>query len=235
LEKAQALGLDPAKAQVIRPAVDANFFQPPESSRVHDGTFLVITTGSLAWVKGLEYALLAVRQLKDDGVPISFEIIGDGPERGRVLFTIHDLGLQDCVSLAGRLPPPQVRERLQQADVFVLSSLSEGISNALLEAMACGLPVVTTDCGGMREAVTHGMEGFVTPVRDAMAMALALRTLYEDPSLRQQMGQKGRQRIVQDFNARDQIQQWMKFYRGLQSIRSTNLVSDVFQHVNDLY
>ena len=116
-----------------------------------------------------------------------FEIIGDGPDRQRVLYTIHDLGLQECVRLLGKLAPDEVLHRLQQADAFLLSSLSEGISNAALEAMACGVPVVTTDCGGMREAVTDGEEGFVVPVRDAESMANALMKLAGDAGLRERM------------------------------------------------
>ncbi len=200
-------GLDPAKAWVIRPAVDPDFFFPAEK-QTEKRVFRVVTTGSLIWHKGYEYALVAVRQLVDAGIPAQFDIIGDGPERQRVLYTIHDLGLENQVRLLGRLPPEQVRDHLQQADVFLLSSLSEGISNAVLEAMACGLPVVTTDCGGMREAVTDGVEGFVVPVRDSEAMAIALMRLWEDKELRQRIGNNARKRVLKEFTLKNHIEQW---------------------------
>lgn len=207
--EAMQYGLDPAKAWVIRPAVDPNFFHPAEPrSRSDKGVFRVITTGSLIWHKGYEYALMAIRQLVDAEVPVRLDIIGDGPERQRVLYTIHDLGLENHVRLLGRLSPEQVRDRLQQANVFLLSSLSEGISNAVLEAMACSLPVVTTDCGGMREAVTDGVEGFVVPVRDPEAMARALMRLWKDKELRQRMGGNARKRVLKEFALKKHIEQW---------------------------
>lgn len=207
-------GLDPTKAWVIRPAVDPDFFQPREKS-LDKYEFHVVTVGSVGWVKGHEYALVAIRHLVNQSVPVRFDIVGDGPERQRSLYTIHDLELQNHVRLLGRLSPEQVRDRLQQADVFLLSSLSEGISNAALEAMACGLPVVTTDCGGMREAVTDGVEGFVVPVRDPEAMAKALMRLWKDPELRREMGKAARKRVLKEFSLNQQISAFLSLFRSV--------------------
>lgn len=222
LKDACQLGLDPAKARVIRPAVDLEQFRPATSRRSPDGVFLVVTVGTLIWVKGHEWALQAVRRIADGGINIRFDIIGDGPDRQRVLYTIHDLGLQERVRLHGRLCLEEVLYRLQQADAFLLSSLSEGISNAVLEAMACGIPVVTTDCGGMSEAVTDGVEGFVVPVRNADAMAAALLKLADDSGLRQRMGQAARARIEREFDVKRQIGQWLELYRFALSKREVN-------------
>ncbi len=219
LHEARRYGLDHAKAWVIRPAVDDDFFRPPSGAIrwSDDGTLRAVTAGSLVWQKGYEYALLAVRHLIDAGVQVRLDIIGDGPERQRVLFTVHDLGLERHARILGRLTPKQVRDTLQQSDVFLLASLSEGICNAVLEAMACGLPVVTTDCGGMREAVSDGVEGFVVPVRDPQAMALALQRLAENPLLRRQMGEAGRQRILQQFTLEQQVQQFIALYESVRT------------------
>jgi len=211
-QEAIKLGLDPAKAWVIRPAVDPNFFFPAPAERRADSTLHIVTTGALIWRKGYEYALLAIRRLVEQGVPVHFEIIGDGPERQRVLYTLDDLHLHEHVHLLGRLSPEAVRARLQRADVFLLASLSEGIANAALEAMACGLPVVTTDCGGMREAVTDGVEGFVVPVRDPAAMAEALQKLASDADLRAAMGARARERILREFTLEQQIGQFLALY-----------------------
>jgi glycosyltransferase involved in cell wall biosynthesis len=208
-QAAMRWGLPDKRACVIRPAVDADFFTPAAHVLAQMDVFRLVTTGSLAWVKGHEYALLAVRQLCDAGVPVMLTIIGNGPERGRVLYTIDDLGLNDRVRCLGSLSPEEVRAHLHQSDVFLLSSLSEGISNAVLEAMACGLPVVTTDCGGMREAVTDGVEGFVVPVRDPQAMAAALLRLWQETALRQQMGQAGRARVLAEFQLSQQVSDWL--------------------------
>jgi glycosyltransferase involved in cell wall biosynthesis len=217
LEEARPSGLDDAKARVIRPAVDPKFFNPAEGHESHE-RFRIITTGSLIWTKGYETALLALRELCSRGVDTEFHIIGDGPERQRILYTIQDLGLEGRVVLHGKLPPEQVRDRLQGADVFLLSSLSEGISNAVLEAKSCGLPVVTTDCGGMREAVSDGVEGFVVPVRAPKAMADALYRLARDPELRARIGQAGRQRVEQEFDQHNQIGEWIKLFLSVKGM-----------------
>lgn len=213
--EAEQYGLDATKAWVIRPAIDPAQFTPPQEPIRMDGAFRIVTTGSLVWGKGLEYALLAVRGLLDRGVLAHLDIVGDGPERQRVLYTIHDLGLEQVVCLRGRLSPPDVVRHLQQADAFLLSSLSEGISNAVLEAMACELPVVTTDCGGMREAVTDGVEGFVVPTRDPRAMTGALATLSSNADLRRQIGLAARTRVLREFTLDRQVEQWMELFRGL--------------------
>jgi colanic acid/amylovoran biosynthesis glycosyltransferase len=203
-------GLEPRKAHVIYPAVNPDFFQPASQPKpVAASPFRIIMIGALRWVKGYEFALLAVKQLLNV-VSVHLEIIGDGPEWQRVLYTIEDLGLQQVVQLYRQLSPERIRDELQQSHVFLLSSLSEGISNAALEAMSCELPVVTTDCGGMREVVTDGQEGFIVPIGDPPALARALRILGEDDQLRCQMGQAGRKRIKQAFTLQGQITQFEK-------------------------
>lgn len=214
-EEARAFGLDPAKAIIIHPAVDPEFFKPGDEPISMPDRYRLITTGSLIWRKGYEYLLAAVRELVDRGVPVHLTIIGDGPERQRLLFTIHDLGLQEVVEAPGRLTSDQVRRRLRAADVFVLSSLSEGISNAVLEGMACGLPVVTTAVGGMLEAVDDGVEGYVVPARDVDALAYALEKLWREPGRRGPMGQAGRARIERDFSLSDQIEAFVRLFKSV--------------------
>lgn len=211
-EEAIYYGLDPAKATVIRPAVDPDFFVPPANDRLPSSEVRVVTTGSLIWRKGYEYALQAIRLLLDRNVPAQFAIIGDGPERQRLYYTIRDLGLQEHVHLLGQLPPTQVRHHLQQADAFLLTSLSGGISNAILEAMSCGLAVVTTDCVGMREVLTDGVEGFIVPLREPQATVQAIEQLARHPQLRSKMGAAGRQRVIQDFQLKEQVAQFVELF-----------------------
>ncbi len=217
LREAMQFGLDPQKAHVIHPAADTQFFQPLSEARPAHSTFHVLTTGSFIWRKGLDYALLAIRKLVDLGIPVRFEMIGSGPDESQIYFTIRDLGLQDHVHMLGQLSQELIKVKLQHVDVFLLSSLSEGISNAVLEAMSCGIPVVTTDCGGVREAVTDGVDGFVIPIRDPAAMASALQSLWQNTNLREQMGMAGRKKVVHHFNLDGQIQQWVDLYQELQT------------------
>jgi colanic acid/amylovoran biosynthesis glycosyltransferase len=207
--------LDPARSVGIYPVVDQNFFFPDRRLAENSDRFRLITTGAFIWRKGYEYLLLAIRNLLDRGIPARLTIIGDGPERQRLLYTIHDLKLNEAVVLCGRLSPVKVRQQLQAADVFVLSSLSEGVSNAVLEAMACGLPVVTTAVGGMGEAVTDGIEGLLVPARDGGAISQALAELWPQPELRRRMGASGRERIQKDFKLNNQITAFHDLFRSV--------------------
>lgn len=209
--------LNPEKIRVIRPAVDPEFFYPLDDDRPSVGTLKFLMVGSLLWVKGYEYAVHALRLLLDKGVVAQLRIIGDGPDAQRIRYTAFDLGIRGHVQLLGKLTPTEVRDHLRQAEVFLLASLTEGISNAVLEAMACGVPVVTTDCGGMREAVTDGVDGLVVPTRDPAAMAEALHKLATQPDLRTSMGQAGRDRILRDFTLEEQTSQFIQLYREVLS------------------
>ena len=213
-EEAAEFGLDRAKSHIIRPAVDPSYFEPRASANGNPSVHIV-TTGSLIWRKGHEYTLMALHLLKQRGHEFCFELIGTGQELQRVLYTAIDLGIEEQVRLAGQRTPQEVKETLQNADIFVLSSHSEGIANAALEAMACGLPVVTTDCGGMREAITNGIDGYVVPVRDPEAMADALETLIMNKTLRTAIGKAARERIVEHFTLDQQAGQFLNMYRSL--------------------
>jgi len=205
LDRATSLGLDPAKARVIRPAVDPTEFRARSSAREDDQPTRVVSVGTLLWLKDLEHALVGFRRAVDQGADLRFDVVGDGPDLQHVRYTVDDLGLSDRVSLLGRLPPDRVAQVLRRADVFLHTSSAEGISNAVLEAMASGLPVITTDAGGMREAVRDGNDGFVVPVRGTDEVARSLVALTADGELRRRMGASARARILDEFRLDQQI------------------------------
>jgi len=211
------------KACVIPPAVETGFFVPGHCSMDPNRPFRVVSVGSLIWCKGYEYALIALRKLLDTNVSVTYEIVGDGPksDRQRILYTAWDLQLGAALTLRGSEPPERVRDILQSADAFLHASVSEGMPNAALEAMACGLPVVTTDCGGVREAVTDGVEGFVVPLREPAAMADALLTLARNRSLAHSMGAAGRQKVLREFTLGKQAEAFLELYRSLVASKRT--------------
>ena len=206
LDRATSLGLDPAKARVIRPAVDPTEFRARLSAREDDHPTSVVSVGTLLWLKDLEHALVGFRRAVDQGADLRFDVVGDGPDLQHVRYTVDDLGLSDRVSLLGRLPPDRVAQVLRRADVFLHTSSAEGISNAVLEAMASGLPVITTDAGGMREAVRDGIDGFVVAVRGTDEVARSLVALTADGELRRRMGASARARILDGFRLEQQIE-----------------------------
>jgi colanic acid/amylovoran biosynthesis glycosyltransferase len=212
-ETACTQGLNPAKTRIIYPAVDLVRFCRPPTRLPNSEVLSLVMVGRLTWVKGHEWALLGIRSAIDRGIKLRLEIVGDGTERQRVLFTIADLGLANAVEMIGHLEPDELSRKLQSADAFLLTSHTEGMSNAALEAMACGLPIITTDCGGMREAVQDGVEGLVVPVRDTNAIAAAIERLARDPELRHRMGAAARQRVEKEFDLKHQIDLWVQFCR----------------------
>lgn len=216
LDEAEKLGLDRATARVIRPAVDPDFFSPGEArTEAAERPLRLLGAGSLIWRKGFEYAIRAVAGLRDRGVETRLELVGEGRDRQRLLFAIDDLGLADRVVLAGKKTPGELRDRLRQSDVFLLPSLSEGISNAALEAMACGLPVVASDCGGMSEAIAVGEDGVLVAPYDADALAGAVERLAGDAALRARLGGAARERVKRDFALADQIAAFDRLLRDL--------------------
>ncbi|HBH06226.1 MAG TPA: hypothetical protein DDX92_06460 [Flavobacteriales bacterium] len=133
----------------------------------------ILSIGRNHWKKGYSVALDAVNLLKEQGYNFHYEIVvGDSPEE--LLYQIHDLKLQDEVTLTGRIPHGEVMQRMKEADIFLLPSYEEGIANVVLEAMASGLPVVSTNCGGMEEVIEEGITGWLVEIGNSESIAAGL-------------------------------------------------------------
>jgi colanic acid/amylovoran biosynthesis glycosyltransferase len=215
-QRARQRGCPPTKPHVrIPPAIDTAFFDPGNDVRAKassDRPMRILSVGRLTWEKGYEYAVEAVRFLLDQGVRSELRIIGDGVMLEPLTFARHQLGVGKSVQFLGGLPRTMVRDEMLAADVFLHSSVSEGFGNAVIEAQAMGLPVVSSDAGGLPENVVDGETGFVVPRRDSQALADKLAALARDPDLRQRMGQAGRKRIIEWFQTADQIEAFDRLY-----------------------
>lgn len=219
LERARQYGLDPARAFINYPSIDAQFFTPPAELRRDEAPPTILSVGRLHWKKGYEYAVQAMHLLKERGHQFRYRILGTGPAEDAVRYAIWEYGLGEHVELLGAQPREGVREHLSRSDVFLLPSLDEGISNAVLEAMAMKLPVVTTAAGGMPEAVRDGIDGFVVPTRSPETMADRLGKLLADPDLRRRAGEAGRQRVVESFTLERQTERFVQCYLDLATRR----------------
>ena len=151
----------------------------------------ILMIGSLIPRKSVQTALQALTRLPAN---FTLTVLGDGPERERLEILVDTLALSDRVTLAGHVPPDEVRHWLGRADVLVMTSLSEGRPNAVLEAMAAALPVVGSDIPGLRELVLPGESGELFPVGDDSALANALLPL-TDKTLRRRLGERARHLI----------------------------------------
>ena len=208
--------------ELIPPAVDAARFTPRSSdtdpaenvgSESGNRPLRILSVGRLVWKKGYEYGVRAIRHLVDAGVPCTYTLVGGGPESGAVAYARHQLNLVNEVDLRGPVSHDEVLAELRRADVFLHPAVSEGFCNAVMEAQAMCVPVVTTDADGLPENVADGETGFVVPRRDPAALADALKRLAQDPELRKNMGAAGRRRVQEIFRPELEAQGFDRLYR----------------------
>ncbi len=190
-------------APVIWMGVDTDRFAPSDVARA-PGPFRLVTVARLNRTKGHRFALHALAKLRDAGVLVHYTIIGDGPERSALETEIAELALADQVTLAGSLGEDEVRAALHNADALALTSIGQGEAApvTVMEAMACGLPVVCSIIGGTPDMITDGKDGFLVAQEDVSAIAQRLSQLVEDEDLRKRIGAAARQTALVQFDYR---------------------------------
>jgi glycosyltransferase involved in cell wall biosynthesis len=188
---------DPAlwpRFHVARCGIDLAAFayrRPPEL----DGLPTALAVGRLSAEKGFAVLIEAVAHLKRLGAPQRLTLVGDGPLRGSLEGAATSLGVADLVEFAGELPPAEVRARLEHADLFCLPSFSEGLPISIMEAMAVGVPVVTTWIAGIPELAEAETTALTVPPARADELAEAMRRLADDAALRLRLSQAARSRV----------------------------------------
>jgi rhamnosyl/mannosyltransferase len=200
IETSPWLGPVRDKCTVVPLAVDVRRFTPPATARARrtgrQATLLLV--GRLRYYKGLDTLLSALVDLPD----LHLDVVGDGPMQTPWKALALELGVADRVTFYGRVGDADLPEHYRKADVFVLpaNARSEAFGMVLQEAMACGLPCITTEIGsGTSWVVQDGVTGLVVPPRDPLALAGAIRNLLDDPERLSEMGQAGRARAESEF------------------------------------
>jgi colanic acid/amylovoran biosynthesis glycosyltransferase len=194
------------KLIVIHCGVDLAVFGPHDPPET--GPFTILAVGTLHEVKGQSYLVEACRLLRDEGVDVACNVVGDGPDRAALTRQIAQAGLEDRVQLLGRLNRADVSDLLRRAHVLAAPSVPtrhgkrEGIPVVLMEAMASGLPVVASRISGIPELVEDGVSGLLVQPRDARALADALARLESDPGLRRRLAEAGRSEVEAEFDLR---------------------------------
>jgi glycosyltransferase involved in cell wall biosynthesis len=163
--------------------------------------------------KGQRFLLEAAALLKNQGLEVELRIAGDGPERAALETQAAQLGLSDRVSFLGFVSEPS--RFLTEIDIAVLPSLHEGLGVAALEAMAAAKPVIATRVGGLSESVIDGVTGLLVAPRDARVLAEAVAVLVRDRARAAAMGQRGRERVAQEFSLARMARQNESFYYEL--------------------
>lgn len=175
----------------------------------------LISIGTLMWRKGFIWQLQLIMELNKSGIKARLKIIGDGPDRQGLQYTILRLGIRDAVTLEGQKPPEEVIRSLQTSDIYISTSAAEGLSNAVLEAVACGLPVVAFDCEGMNEVIENGFNGFIVPFGDIVSMAEKIRNIYNTRQMLETMGSNGALLVVEKYDYKKHVSSLLEYYKSV--------------------
>lgn len=195
-------GIDPAPLRAAKPA-DRISLGVPESAS------LLLWTGRLDPVKGLDLLIRAFAALASES-DAHLLLVGEGPMRSTLEALIGRLGLTRRVHLPGRRS--DVPSLLSAADVFVLPSLTEGLPNALLEAMAAECPIVTTDVPGCRDLIEHERTGLIVPYGDTYSLTGALRRLLEDREFASCLGRQAAEEVSHNWHFEQTLDAYAALY-----------------------
>lgn len=221
-------GLPDGRVEVVYNGVDLTELGQPSSGarkRIRsefslvDNDFVAIQVARLNALKDHQTALRAVHRLIEAMPNFKLLIAGDGEERGAIEATIHDLKLGNHVLLAGTRK--DVADLLAASDMFLMTSISEGIPLTIIEAMAAGVPVVSTDVGGIPEMVTHEHSGLLTRAGDDQALAAAISRMQKDDALRENCIRNGLQVAQQKFSLDTMLNGYKQIYSEMLSARKS--------------
>ena len=178
----------------------------------------ILTVGRLVEKKGIDLGLQAVAALRSRGVELCYDVVGDGPLREPLEEVIRKLRLSDVVRLHGAREGSYVRERLAEAHLFLLPSVTaadgdqEGTPVSLMEGQACGLPVLSTLHSGIPEVVADGQSGLLVPEGDSEALADGLSTLVARADDWPEMGRRGREHVAHEYDLDDWTDRLLTLY-----------------------
>ncbi|NET07426.1 MAG: colanic acid biosynthesis glycosyltransferase WcaL [Symploca sp. SIO2B6] len=226
-QKALDLGCNPQKIIVHGSGIDCRKFIFKSRYFPADGLVRIVTTGRLVEKKGIEYCISAIAKLSQTYPNIQFQIIGDGPLKTDLERQIQALSISHLVKLLGWKNQREVIEILDNSHIFLAPSVTaadgnqDAPVNTLKEAMAMGLPVISTNHGGIPELVEDGVSGFLVPERDANSIANKLQYLLANPDIWLPMGSSGHHRVVQKYDRETLNDELVEIYQNLLLFQST--------------
>ena len=212
------VGVDPKRFSVIYNGFDFEKFDcdPVDLHKecsIPSDYNIAIMVGRLTYAKNYPMLLKMARQCKSNNDPVAFVIVGHGEKEPELKGLARQLQLDGTVHFLGlRHDVPSL---LQGADIFCYTSYYEGFPNALLEAMAAGLPVVSTNFAGVDELVDNGVNGTIVPIDDVNAAVAALKSYLDNPSKARQLAVAAREFVEQRFSMRVMVNKTMEFYHSI--------------------
>jgi colanic acid/amylovoran biosynthesis glycosyltransferase len=221
-----AMGCPPDRIHTHRMGVDLGQFPQRSPARTGGGALRILTIGRLVEKKGIADAILSVAGLMTD---VEYEIIGDGPLRANLEILARTHGVAGKVRFVGAQTRDQIVTRLQRADVFLAPSVTgrdgdiEGIPVTIMEAMASGVPVVSTRHSAIPDLVADGVSGFLVGEHDVAALTNRLAVLAADPGLCARMGRSGRDIVAREFEMGALTTRLENHYRALIHAENTGV------------
>jgi glycosyltransferase involved in cell wall biosynthesis len=219
MEYVLKLGADKSKTSVMYNGVDQNFFYPMNKEKSRDklglpeNKILILTVRRLVYKNGLDTLVESASLLARDYPNLLFIIIGNGPDRKFMTDRIRQLGVYDNIRLTGFVPEKLLPLYYNAADYFVIpSSSGEGLPMVLLEAMACGLPVIATTVGGTPEVIKDMVNGVLVPPRNQEALAQTILKLLSLKKESQEMRIESRKTVEENFNWDKNVRQLIEIY-----------------------
>ena len=190
-------GADSSKIRIVPNAVDLNMFRP---SKEKSNDPLFVWVGRFVPEKGLHHLVKAIEIVVRECKEAKFILIGDGPMLPLIKKVVKNSGLNDYVRFTGVMDPKSVSHFLSKATGFVFPSLKEGMPKAVLEAMACGLPIIASNISGIDEFVTNGYDGLLVPPEDHQALGEAIMNVISDRNLAAKLGANARKTVETNHN-----------------------------------
>lgn len=177
------------------------------------GSTIVCSIGRLSHEKGHKYLFQSIRKLLDDGLDVRLLLVGAGPEHETLKKLAIDLKLQDRIMFTGYKDNAQ--KYLNCIDVFVISSLTEGLPITLLEAMAAKVPIVATKVGGIPDTLNHGDGGILVDAADSQVLADAIKTICKDENVRRNMTKVSYSEVVATYSGRIMAGKYLTLYNDI--------------------
>jgi len=212
----ETVGVKASRIHVIHNGVNVDRFDSGarhllrDQLAIRNDEILIVTVGRLEPVKDHEGLIAAVAQIKPSDVPFRVALVGEGALRDRLQAAVERYGLGQVVHFLGHRS--DIEHVFAAADIFVLSSRSEGLPNGVMEAMAAGVPVVSTAVGGVSELVVHGSTGLLVPPESPEALARAIEVLLASATTRAAFGHAGRRRAMERFAFDRMVKQYEDLY-----------------------
>ena len=201
--------------EIIYNGIDIDHFCPKPEARPA-GKFIITTGASRVTVrKGISYLIEAMVKVGSHYPETCLKIMGDGDDKENMEALAKELKMDKNIEFLGRIPREETAPYYQEASVFVLPSLNEGMSNAMLEALASGLPLIATDTGGSQELIKDRENGFIVKMKDSEDIAEKLEKLINNPTLVKSMGEASR-KIAEGMSWNNVARSYNELYKAIQ-------------------